>query len=229
MKIAGIQKLSLIDYPGKVASVIFTQGCVFRCAYCHNPELIPVTSPLLMREEDVMEILDRQKKIVDGICITGGEPTLQHDLPEFIQRVRALGYSIKLDTNGVHPSMLAVMFAERLIDYVAMDLKHTWGGYARVTSSASDAAVKNCQRSFKLIQKSGIPHEFRTTLLPGEHQYNTLEQMCGYLSDGETYVVQQFRAGHTLDPTLRPDDAQQASVFAAQLQERFPSLHISAR
>ncbi|MEK7660033.1 MAG: anaerobic ribonucleoside-triphosphate reductase activating protein [Patescibacteria group bacterium] len=229
MKIAGIQKLSLIDYPGKVASVIFTQGCVFRCAYCHNPELIPVTSPLLMREEDVMVVLERQAGFVDGVCITGGEPTLQHDLPEFTARVRALGYSIKLDTNGVHPSMLALMLAEGLIDYVAMDLKHTWAGYARVTSTTSEAAIKNCQRSFALIQASGIPHEFRTTLLPGEHQLETLEQMCGYLKDGESYVVQQFRAGHTLDASLRADPAQQAAAFAAQLREQFPALHISAR
>lgn len=182
-----------------------------------------------MREENVMDVLTRQKGFVDGVCITGGEPTLQHDLPEFIQRVRALGYSIKLDTNGVHPSMLALMLAERLIDYVAMDLKHTWGRYARITSSISEVAVKNCQQSFALIQESDVPHEFRTTLLPGEHQYDTLEQMCGYLHEGEIYVVQQFRAGHTLDPTLRVDDTQQALLLAEKLQKRFPALHISAR
>lgn len=229
MKIGGIQKLSLIDFPGHVASVIFTQGCVFRCAYCHNPELIPVASPLLMREEDVMDILERQKKIVDGVCITGGEPTLQHDLPEFIRRVRALGYAIKLDTNGVHPSMLALMFAEGLIDYVAMDLKHTWDAYTRVTGRASAPAVANCQRSFALIQQSGIPHEFRTTLLPGEHTLEMLRAMCGYLAPGETYVLQQFRGGHTLDQSLRADPTQSAQTFAEALQASFPEIQISAR
>ena len=162
MKIGGLIKFTLIDYPGRVAAVVFTQGCNFRCRYCHNPELVyPHLLQEPMPQEEVMSFLRRRQGTLEGMVVTGGEPTLQPDLLDFLAAVKSLGYFIKLDTNGAKPDVLQAVIEKKLVDYIAMDLKAPLEKYAVITGVSCDVRV--LQRSMKLIQDSGLEYEFRTT------------------------------------------------------------------
>lgn len=162
MKIGGLIKFTLIDYPGRVAAVVFTQGCNFRCRYCHNPELVyPHLLQEPMPQEEVMSFLRRRQGTLEGVVVTGGEPTLQPDLLDFLAAVKSLGYFIKLDTNGAKPDVLQAVIEKKLVDYIAMDLKAPLEKYAVITGVSCDVSV--LQRSMKLIQDSGLEYEFRTT------------------------------------------------------------------
>ncbi len=227
MRFAGIQSLSLLDFPGRPCAILFTQGCVFRCPYCHNPDLIP-TGEGGYAEEEIMARLSARKKMVDAVCITGGEPTLHPDLVPFLRRLKDAGFAVKLDTNGVHPRVVETVLTHGLADYVAMDLKHVWERYGDVTKVAAAQARDNCMESFRLIQSSGVPHEFRTTIAPGIHTLDDFLTMAGYLNPGETYAVQSFRAGKTLAPDLPPAGVDAAAVVQF-LRPRFPSLILEAR
>src|SRR3989338_9207503 len=132
MIISGLQKLSLIDYPQKISSVVFTQGCLFRCPYCHNPELIDLKTKNPLGEETILEYLAERKNMLEGVCITGGEPTLHSDLPEFMAKIKALGLLVKLDTNGTNPRMIEKIIQRGLANYFALDLKHAWSNYDQV-------------------------------------------------------------------------------------------------
>lgn len=230
MKIAGLQPLSLIDYPEKNSTVVFTQGCPFRCAFCHNPELIPVdaTAPG-MSDEDVLEHLKKYRRMLDGVCITGGEPTIQPDLEEFIQKIKALGLAVKLDTNGVHPEKVRGLLEKNLLDYLAMDLKHTWEKYDQVVRVANPTVIENCRRTFELIQNSGVEHEFRTTIFPGVHTEKDFEIMASYLKPGEKYFIQATRFTKTLDPNLPHDFGFVLPELIAKLQSLYPQLIIDER
>lgn len=227
MRFAGIQPLSLIDYPGRACAILFTQGCVFRCAYCHNPDLIP-TGQGTHVEEDILERLRLHKVTADAVCITGGEPTLQPDLIPFLRTLKDEGYAVKLDTNGVHPRIIDAIVHEQLVDYFAMDLKHTWEKYHDVIRVRVPTLVENCRVSFDLIQHSGIAHEFRTTILPGTHVVDDFATMASYLHSGETYIIQSFRAGKTLEANIAPAEFDAARVVET-LRPRFPQLILSAR
>jgi pyruvate formate lyase activating enzyme len=151
MILSGFQPLSLLDYPGIICSIVFTQGCPFRCVYCHNPELIPAQAPdasKILKEEDVLAHLNRRKHIVEGVCITGGEPTVHPDLPEFIKKVKRLGMLVKLDTNGLTPRTIERLIKERLVDFFAMDLKHTWERYSEVIGINQKNVIDNCGKRF---------------------------------------------------------------------------------
>ncbi len=227
MRFAGIQSLSLLDFPGRPCAILFTQGCVFRCPYCHNPDLIP-TGEGGYAEEEILARLEKRRAMVDAVCITGGEPTLHPDLVPFLRRLKAAGFAVKLDTNGVHPRVVETVLCERLADYLAMDLKHVWERYADVTRVAAVQARDNCLESFRLIQGSGVPHEFRTTIAPGIHALDDFTTMAGYLRPGETYAVQSFRAGKTLAADL-PQAGFDAAAVVQLLRPLFPSLNLEAR
>lgn len=227
MRFAGLQPLSLIDYPGRACAILFTQGCVFRCAYCHNPELIP-TGQGTHTEEDILGRLRQHKATADAVCITGGEPTLQPDLIPFLRTLKNEGFAVKLDTNGVHPRVLETVIHEKLVDYFAMDLKQTWEKYQDVIRVRVPTLVENCRASFDLIQRSGIDHEFRTTILPGSHTLDDFVTMAGYLQSGESYIIQSFRAGKTLESTIPPATFSSERVRDA-LQPLFPNLILDAR
>ena len=229
MNIAGFQKLSLIDYPGKVASVIFTQGCNFRCPYCHNPELIPMKVVDVAPEKEILAYLEAHRAILEGVCITGGEPTMQADLPDFMQRIKMLGFTVKLDTNGSNPSMMERIIAQRLADYFAMDLKHSWERYARVAKTNNASAIENCKKTFRLIQDSGIDHEFRTTVFPQEHTEEDFFDIVGYLREGERYVLQRISYQKTLNPKLDGTIEFDVDNIAQKLQETFPRVTIGVR
>lgn len=228
MNIAGVQPLSLLDYPEMPCSIIFTQGCAFRCSYCHNPELIPfeALSPLRAPAE-VLSFLEGRKEIIDAVCITGGEPTLQRGLVEFIATLKSFGFLVKLDTNGIRPDVVERVITDALVDYIAMDLKAPWGKYLDVIKRGTGDTIEACKKTFSLIQNSSIAHEFRTTVLPGVHTAAHFFEMVGYLNQGERYVIQKTRFGKTLEPldTSVVFDADTIS----DLRTAFPSVIIEVR
>jgi len=229
MHIAGFQKLSLIDYPGKVASVVFTQGCNFRCPYCHNPELIPMKAENGAPEEEVLAYLETHHAMLEGVCITGGEPTMQSDLPDFMRRIRSLGFLVKLDTNGSNPAMVERVIADRLADYFAMDLKHSWQRYDRVAKTNNATVIENCKKTLRLIQDSGVDHEFRTTVFPQEHREEDFFDIVRELREGERYFLQRISYQKTLNPRLNRSATLNVDNIAQKLQEAYPRVTIGVR
>lgn len=182
MRIGGLQKFSLIDYPGKVACILFTQGCNFRCGYCHNAQLvIPEQFCPIIPEEQIFKFLRSRQKQLQGVVISGGEPTLQGDLICFLEKIKRLGYLIKLDTNGSQPCRLKLLLQSKLVNYIAMDVKTSLHRYEEMIGTSMD--VGKIKESINLIIHSGIEHEFRTTVM---------RPVC---SDGELYEVQQMIQG----------------------------------
>jgi len=204
MNIAGFVPLSLCDYPGRVAAVVFTQGCNFRCPFCHNAHLMPLlpSTGNVLEEEQVLARIAEHRTRLGGVVISGGEPTLQRDLPGFLLRIKTLGLAVKLDTNGSQPEALRHVLDERLVDFIAMDVKAPWEHYPRLTGTA--CAPDDLTQSVRLIAGSGLPHQFRTTrvdlLLTDSDYRNVLAQ----IPDGSPHVWQAFRPEHCFDPTLRP-------------------------
>lgn len=193
MKIAGLQKLTLLDYPGKTAATVFTYGCNFRCPFCHNAELVTGTKPavssqhssLFISEEEFFAFLDKRHGLLDGICITGGEPTLQPDLADFCARIKAKGFLIKLDTNGSNPKVLRVLLQENLVDYVAMDIKNspeTYRDTIGLTGDCGHFTLKAIEESMDLLLESTIPFEFRTTVVAQLHSAVTLQSCAQWIA-----------------------------------------------
>ena len=204
MKLAGFVPLSLCDYPGRVAAVVFTQGCNFRCPWCHNGHLLPLIAEpsALVGEAQVLAVLEERRTRLGGVVVTGGEPTLQPALPRFLRRIKALGLDVKLDTNGSRPEVLRQLLADRLLDYIAMDVKAPWAKYAALTGlGACDVAA--VQVSMDLIVASGLPHAFRTTRvdpLLSEQEYGMIRTQ---IPQGSPHTWQAFRAAYSRDPSLR--------------------------
>lgn len=197
MKIGGFQKLSLIDYPGKIAAVIFTQGCDFRCPFCHNPELVlPELFGKLITMDEIIDFLKKRINKLTGVVITGGEPTLQADLPLFIKEIRDMGFAVKLDTNGNNPHMLERLITFNLLDYIAMDIKTSPGKYPRITGR--DFPVDNINKSIAMIINSGINYEFRTTLLKSHVSKDDLKAISSWINGAERYTLKTFIPGKKL-------------------------------
>ena len=163
MLIGGLLKFSMIDYPGKIAAIVFTQGCNLRCKYCHNPELIaPVNNNgTLLKEEDVLDFFEKRKGALEGIVITGGEPTLQTDLAVFAAKLKAMGFLVKLDTNGTNPQVVKDLIDKKLVDFIAMDIKATFEKYEAVCGVP--VASKTILQTMQYIEESGLPYQYRTT------------------------------------------------------------------
>ncbi len=189
MLIGGFQKFSLIDYPGKTCAIVFTIGCSFRCSYCHNPELVyPELSPKPIPEEDIFSFLEKRKGKLDAVTITGGEPTLQEDLLEFILDVKKLGFFIKLDTNGSNPS--ALRKAIKKIDYVAMDVKAPLEKYPGITNSGID--INKIRRSIELVMNSNINYEFRTTAAGSQLDESDMLKIGRLIEGAKLHVLQKY-------------------------------------
>lgn len=200
MRIAGLVRSSLIDYPGKVAAVVFTQGCNFRCGFCHNPDLIAAhNEQLAIRESEVLDFLATRVGKLDGVVITGGEPLVQPDITDFIVKIKALGFAVKLDTNGSNPERLAKLISGNLIDYIAMDIKGSLVKYSKICAYSNTKVI---QQSIKIIMESGIPYEFRTTVLPAFHGISDFEEIGKMVAGASLYTIQGFRPQITLDPKL---------------------------
>ena len=213
MRIAGLQKCTLLDYPGKVACTVFLPGCNFRCPFCHNYELI--TNPEeLMEEEELLCFLQKRKGLLQGVCVTGGEPTLQPELPAFLQKIRDLGYSVKLDTNGYRPDVLRAVLEQGLVDYVAMDLKNGPDHYA-ATCCLETMDLHKIEQSVLLLQNSGIAYELRTTLCRPLHSEESIQNMAHWLqSFTKTKVKQLF-----LQPFVDRDTVPFAGFSAPDKEE----------
>lgn len=195
--IGGLQKSSLIDYPGKICAIIFTQGCNFRCPYCHNPELIKKSGATAKAVAPVLEFLRKRQGKLDGVVITGGEPTLQKDLPEFIRQIKELGLCVKLDTNGTNPDMLQNLLDEKLIDYVAMDIKAPVKKYSEI--ACTKVNTDNILKSIEILKASNIEYEFRTTVVKSQLSVEDFEQIGQMISGAPKYYLQRFLPTKTLD------------------------------
>lgn len=191
MQIHGLNKTTLLDYPGIVASVIFTGACNFRCPFCQNSDIVIVpSSQPLISEDEVFSHLNKRKGIVKGICITGGEPTLQPDLAPFIRKVKELGMLVKLDTNGYRPEVISGLLEEGLLDYVAMDIKSSFSSYSE--ASGIDVDTDRIKESIALIMGSGIEYEFRTTVVKELHSKQTFEEIGEMLNGAKKYYLQGY-------------------------------------
>ena len=191
MKICGLQKTTLLDFPGHVAATIFTGGCNFRCPFCHNSDLLGNNAEAQYTEEEVLKFLAKRKGILEGVAITGGEPTLQSDLREFILRVRELGYRIKLDTNGSRPDVLKALCEEGLIDYVAMDIKTCKERYPELIGIPS-ANIGSILESVEFLKQGSVPYEFRTTVVKELHCEEDFARIGAWISGCPNYFLQNY-------------------------------------
>ena len=198
MKIGGLQKLSLIDYPEKISAVIFTQGCNFRCPYCHNPQLVDVKlyQPCL-EEKDIFRFLENRRGRLDAVVITGGEPALQDDLIPFIMDIRKLGFAVKLDTNGSRPRVLERLLRDGLVDFIAMDVKAPLEKYPDVVRAPLDK--DDLRESIRLVIGAKIPHEFRTTAAASLLRPEDILTIAREIDGAKRYALQRFQPGETLE------------------------------
>lgn len=202
MIFGGFEKFTLIDYPGKIASVVYTIGCNFRCPYCHNPELVDETVEKRFTEEEVINFLKHRKGFIDGLVITGGEPTMhQEDLLTFMKKIKDLGFLVKLDSNGTNPKVLKKAIETKVVDYIAMDIKSPLYKYSQAVSRPVD--VKAIRESIDLLMSSPVEYEFRTTvvktLLPSED----LEEIGKEIKGAKKYYLQKFVSTKILNPQFR--------------------------
>lgn len=224
MKISGLQKITLMDYPGKMASVIFVQGCNFRCPFCQNSSLLDFSEPLLS-EREVLEYLEKRKNVLDGVVISGGEPTMQKDLENFIVKIKGFGYSVKLDTNGSNPELLEKLLSNKIIDYLAMDIKNDLGEYEEI-SGVKGIDVDKIKRSIALIKSSGVDHEFRTTITKEYHTIESIENICK-LIEGSKYFIQNFENGETvLNQKLHGFSLDELEEIGVKLNEKYSDVTI---
>lgn len=197
VSIGGFQKSSLIDYPGQIAAIVFTQGCNFKCPYCHNPELLDKNNTTKYSPFAILEFLKSRKGKIDGVVITGGEPTLQKNLPEFIRKIKAMGFLVKLDTNGSVPDILENLLKEKLLDYVAMDIKAPIEKYSEVVCAKVN--VENITKSIEVLRKYEIEHEFRTTVVKSQLSFDDFTKIGEMIKGGGKYYLQKFIPTKILD------------------------------
>ncbi|MFZ2188723.1 MAG: anaerobic ribonucleoside-triphosphate reductase activating protein [Candidatus Moraniibacteriota bacterium] len=206
MNIGGYQKLTLIDFPGTLATTVFTVGCNFRCPFCHNPELVLGAGQIASgtqnkTEQEFFAFLKKRVGKLAGVCITGGEPTLQPDLIEFIKKVRALGFRIKLDTNGARPDILKKLLDLKLLDFVAMDIKNQLKNYSKTVGVKVD--TERIKLSVELIRNGRVPYEFRTTVVPGIHTEKDFLEIAKWIAGAKAYYLQEYREDVILDKKLK--------------------------
>jgi len=239
MIIGGLQKFSLLDYPEKISAIVFTQGCNFRCQFCYNPMLVWPISPSVanamagkvgkskyaqateqqkdhpkINEDDLFVFLDSRAGKLDAIVITGGEPCLQKDLPKFMKKIKKLGFLVKLDTNGSYPKILAKLIKEKLVDYIAMDLKAPADKYKEVTGKL--ISFNKIKQSVKIIRQSGLPYEFRTTVVPGLLNKDNILEMGKIIKGARAWYLQNFKSNMEL---VGRDLEKRVPYNARQMQE----------
>lgn len=225
MKISGLQKLTLLDYPGKMACTVFTYGCNFRCPFCHNAMLVTEENSDSISEDEFFTFLKKRQGILDGVCISGGEPTLQKDLAEFIGKIKAMGYAVKLDTNGSKPEVLRNLIEENLLDYVAMDIKNSPAKYSLTCGCEVDIAL--IKESISIIMESGIDHEFRTTTVREYHTTEDFAEIAKWLKSDSKYFLQQFvDSGNLIGENLSPFDKEELAILAERIKSKLANVTI---
>jgi len=201
MIFGGLEKFTLIDYPGKTACMVYTIGCNFRCPYCHNPELVDETAETTFSEKNVFDFLDARTAMLDGLVVTGGEPTLHDDLPEFLKAVKTRGFLVKLDSNGTRPDMLMDIIDQGLVDYIAMDIKSPLSKYSQTVARPVD--VDAIRRSIRLLIDSTIDYEFRTTVIKSMLSPEDIAEIGREINGAKKYFLQKFIASKLLNPQFR--------------------------
>lgn len=225
MMICGLQKLTLLDFPDRLACTVFTGGCNMRCPFCHNALLVqaPQQQPQISQQE-LLAFLQKRQGVLDGVCFTGGEPLLQSDLADLILRVRDLGFAVKLDTNGMLPQRLQPLLEQGLLDYVAMDIKNALPRYAE-TAGLAHMDTAPIEQSVRLLQQSGIAYEFRTTVVQELHTPQDLLEIGQWLKGSPRYFLQNFVASeNTMVDGLQPWPEQQLRDMVTQLQPFFDTV-----
>lgn len=204
MNIQGLQKLTLLDYPGKVACTVFFAGCNFRCPFCHNASLVTRIRPENeIPQKEVLDFLEKRRGILDGVCITGGEPLLAPELESFLEQIKGMGYLVKLDTNGSNGNRLKYLADKGLIDYVAMDIKNAPEKYG-MTIGIEDYSTENIVQSARFLMTGQIPYEFRTTVVREFHKRDDFEKIGRWLEGAKHYYLQSFvDSGDLIQPGLR--------------------------
>jgi pyruvate formate lyase activating enzyme len=228
MLIKGLQKLTLLDFPDKMACTLFTFGCNFRCPFCHNASLVLADRATedVMPEEEFFAFLSRRKGILEGVCVTGGEPTLQPDLPVFLARIKAMGYAVKLDTNGYRPAVLKALVEAGLVDYVAMDIKNSLACYGETVGIRSfDTAP--IEESMSYLMEDHVPFEFRTTLVRGLHTPESIRAMGERAAGQERFFLQTFKdSGDLICDGLGGFTPEETAHLLAILRENVPNAQI---
>ncbi len=226
MLIHGLQKMTLLDYPENVACTVFFGGCDLRCPYCHNFELVDGTAEPIMDDEEFFSFLKKRVGLLDGVAITGGEPLLRKDLPEFIKMIRELGFKVKLDTNGNHPDELKALLEEGLVDYVAMDIKNSLPKYA-VTIGLPDFDTSNIEKSIEIIMHSGVLYEFRTTVVKELHDDSSFEAIGKMISGATHYYLQAFVSRETVpNKNLSSPDPEDMDRYLKIAQKYVPDAQL---
>jgi len=199
MRFGGVQKTSLIDFPSRLSTVLFSQGCNFRCPFCYNRQLVlPQPDDPWFDESSAYRMLENRRHLIDAVVVTGGEPTVQTDLPDFVRGLKDRHFFVKLDTNGSNPAMLKKLLQGDVLDFVAMDAKCAPESYPIVTRS--EVSEKDVRESASLLMTSGIAHEFRTTAVPTIVDEAEIEKIGAWLDGAERYALQKFLPKNTLDP-----------------------------
>ncbi len=226
MKIMGLQKLTLLDFPTKIACTVFTGGCNFRCPFCHNADLVLGRVEQPSMEEEFFSFLQKRKGILDGVCITGGEPTLQPDLEDVIRRIRSLGYAVKLDTNGFLPQVLKDLVGKGLIDYVAMDIKNAPASYA-ATAGIPNMDITPILESVSFLKRGEVPFEFRTTVVKELHTPQDMVSIGHWLNCEAPYFLQRFEdSGNLLGQGLHGYDENEMKSLLNLLKKELPNAKI---
>ena len=226
MNIHGLQKMTLLDYPGVVACTVFLGGCDFRCPYCHNAELLDPGFPLLMEDGELLAFLKKRQGLLDGVAVTGGEPLLQAGLPGLLRSIRALGYKIKLDTNGSQPGRLKAVLDEGLVDYVAMDIKNSPERYG-LTVGREDFDVTPIRQSVRLLMEGPTDYEFRTTAVAELHDDASFRAIADWIAGARRYFLQPFTDRETVPiGGLSAPDRESLERWAGIVRARVPETHL---
>ncbi len=225
----GIQKTTLIDFPGKVACTLFMSDCNFRCPFCYNKHLVfDEDTGVKLTEKEVFDFFKERKGFLDGVCITGGEPTLNKDLPAFLEKTKAVGLLTELDTNGSRPEMLKILLEKNLLDFISMDIKSSKKRYEKAAGTKVD--LKKIEESIALIRNSGVDYEFRTTLVPILHSEEDVLEIGKWLKGSKSFFLQQFNSDiDLLDSKLRgssPFSAEKMQNFAKTLAPFFDKVGV---
>ena len=218
MKIYGFEKLSMVDFEGHLCATVFTGGCNFRCPFCQNADLVNVTNLEQYNEDEIFAHLEKRKNVLDSVCISGGEPTLNPDLKNFIQKLKQRGLLVKLDTNGTKPDLLKELIDEGLVDYVAMDVKNSPALYPKTAGAIVDK--DDVGKSVELLKSNVVPYEFRTTLVSGHHSNESIEEMGKWLDGADKIYLQCFvDSGNCLQQGLQKVPKDRALIFKTILQK----------
>lgn len=221
MKLGGLEKFSGVDFDGKLACTLFTVGCNFRCPFCHNSPLVIETEENIT-EQEFFEFLQERKHLLNGVCISGGEPTLQKDLVEFISKIKKLGFAVKLDTNGTNPTILQELIASKLIDYVAMDIKNSFNAYSDIIG-LKNYDLTSVKKSVEILKKDLVDYEFRTTLVREYHTLENIIELGEDIKGAKKLFLQKFKPADTcLEKDLTEVSKADAELFKDILSENIP-------